>query len=124
MACRESSVHDINDGRVVDDHGRPSDTLALRILRLFFSPPFPPPKPSFSIKEVALLLATDISHTGSIVRQLTHEKILSRDPRDPELFRYNYECPFVERQAKLERYLLEEEMRHKFIHPTVEFVPF
>jgi hypothetical protein len=124
MSCSRSSVREIDDRRVVDDHGRPRDPLALRILRLLFSPPFPPPKPSFTIREVAILLAADISNTESIIRQLTEEKILSEDPQDPRLFRYNYDCPFVERQAKLEKHLLDEEMKHKFTSSTVEVLPF
>jgi hypothetical protein len=124
MSVKESNVDELNQQSIIDNHGRPKDELTLRIVRLFFSPPFPPPKPSFTVKEVAGLLAADFSRTESIIRQLTREEILSEDPRNPSLFRYNYNCPYVEHQAKLEKHLLEDEMKHKFIDSNVEFLPF
>ena len=124
MSSRESRVDEFNGESIIDDRGRPKNELTLRIVRLFFSPPFPPPRPSFTVKEVAALLAADFSKTKSIVRQLSREQILSEDPQNPDLFRYNYSCPYVEHQAKLEKHLLEEEMKHKFIDSNVEFLPF
>lgn len=123
MSISETNVDELNRQSIIDDHGRPKDELALRIVRLFFSPPFPPPKPSFTVKEVAVLLATDFSKTESIIRQLTDVQILSEDPQNPGIFCYNYRCPYVDQQAKLEKHLLEEEMKHKFIYSNVEFLP-
>jgi len=124
MSIRESSVDELNQQSIIDDFGRPKDELTLRIVRLFFSPPFPPPKPSFSIKEVSVLLAADFLKTESIIQQLTQEQILSEDPPNPSIFRYNYRCPHVDYQARLEKHLLEEEMKHKFIDSNVQFISF
>ena len=124
MSISESSVDELNRQSIIDDHGRPKDELTLRIVRLFFSPPFPPPKPSFTFKEVAALLAADFSKTESIIRQLTREQILSEDPQNLGTFHYNYRCPYIDHQARLEKHLLEEEMKHKFIDTNVEFLPF
>lgn len=124
MSISKSSVDELKQQSVIDDHGRPKDELTLRIVRLFFSPPFPPPKPSFTVKEVAVLLAADFSKTESIIHQLTREQILSEDPQNPGTFRYNYRCPYVDHQARLEKHLLEEEMKYKFASSNVDFLPF
>jgi hypothetical protein len=124
MSIKESRVDELKQQSIIDHHGRPKDELTLRIVRLFFSPPFPPPKPSFTVKDVAALLAADFSKTESIIRQLTREQILSEDPQNPGLFCYNYRCPYVDHQARLEKHLLEEEMKHKFTDSNVEFLPF
>jgi len=124
MSMNEARVDELYQQSVIDDHGRPKDESTLRIVRLFFSPPFPPRKPSFTIKEVASLLAADFSKTEAIIRQLTREEILSEYPQNPGLFFYNYQCPYVDHQARLEKHLLEEEMKHKFTDSNVEFLPF
>jgi len=124
MSSRESGVEELDQQSIIDNHGRPKDELTLRIVRLFFSPPFPPPKPSFTVKEVSALLAADFSKTESIIRQLAREQLLSEDLRTPGTFRYNYRCPYVEHQAKLEKHLLEEEMKHTLVASKVEFIPF
>ncbi|MFC1781392.1 hypothetical protein ACFLZ8_03955 [Planctomycetota bacterium] len=112
MSTNKTSVDGLNQPSIIDDYGRPKDELTFKIVRLFFSPPFPPPKPSFTIKDVSILLAADFSKTESIIRQLTSEQILSEDPQNPGIFRYNYQCPYVEHQVRLEKYLLEEEMKY------------
>ena len=124
MSINKANVDELNRQSIIDEHGRPKDELTLRIVRLFLSPPFPPPKPSFTAKEVAVLLAADFSKTESIIRQLTHEQILYEDPQNPGTFRYNFRCPHVDHQAELEKHLLEEEMKHKFTDSNVELIPF
>jgi hypothetical protein len=124
MPIKESRADELNEQSIIDDRGRPKDELTLRIVRLFFSPPFPPPKPSFTAKEVAALLAADFSKTESIIHQLTREQIFSEDPQNPGLFSYNYRCPYVDHQARLEKHLLEEEMKHKLTDSNLEFLPF
>ncbi len=124
MSINESNVDELLQQSIIDIHGRPKDELTLRIVRLFFSPPFPPSKPSFTAEEVVFLLAADFSKTESIIHQLTREEILSEDPQKKGLFFYNYQCPYVDHQAKLEKYLLEEEMKYKFANSDVDFMPF
>lgn len=123
MSINETTINERSHKTIVDDHGRPKDELTFRIVRLFFSPPFPPPKPSFTVKEVAALLASDFLKTETIIHQLAHEEILSENPEKPGVFFYNYQCPYVEHQAKLEKHLLEEEMKFKFTDSYVEFFP-
>ena len=124
MSVDEARVDELNEQLIIDNHGRPKDELTLRIVRLFFSPPFPPPKPSFTVKEVAGLLAADVSKTEAIIRQLTREKIFFEDQQNPGLFRYNYQCPYIEHQAKLEKHLVEEELKRNFTDSNVDFLPF
>ena len=124
MSIEESNVDKLSQQSIIDCHGRPKDELTLKIVGLFFDPPFPPSKPSFTIQDVADLLAADISKTESIIKQLVSEQIVSEDSQNPGIFRYNYHCPFVEHQARLEKYLLEEEMKHSFADSTIEFLPY
>lgn len=124
MSNSDLVIDETYKNHLIDNHGRPKDKLTLRIVLLFFSPPFPPSKPSFTIKDVSVILAADLSETESIVRQLTNEKILAENLQNPNFFHYNYQCPYIEHQAKLEKYLLEEELKHKFTDSYVELLPF
>lgn len=124
MSIAKSYIDELNQHSMIDCHGRPANDLVFRIVRLFFSPPFPPPKPAFTIKDVSVLLAADIEKTESIIKQLTREQILFEDLQNPGLFRYNYNCPFVEHQARLEKHLLENEMKHRFADLNDKFLSF
>lgn len=103
MSINETHIDELNCQSVIDNHGRPKDELTFKILRLFFSPPFPPRHPKFSAAEVATLLAAPEKIVDSILKQLKQEDFLTIDSNNPGLYQYNYNCVHVERQAELEK---------------------
>ena len=103
MSTGESSIDELYRQSIIDEHGRPKDELTFKILRLFFSPPFPPRHPKFSAAEVATLLAAPEKNVDSILKQLKWEDFLTEDSEQPGLYQYNYNCIHVERQVELEK---------------------
>lgn len=103
MSIIGSNVDELNRQSIIDDHGRPKDELTFKILRLFFSPPFPPRHPKFSAAEVATLLAAPEIIVDSILKQLKREDFLTEDSTKPDFYQYNFNCIHVERQAELEK---------------------
>ena len=103
MSIEDSRVDELKQKSIIDDHGRPKDRLTFKILRLFFSPPFPPRHPKFSATEVATLLAAPEKLVDSILKQLKQEDFLTEDSTQPDLYQYNYNCVHIERQAELEK---------------------
>lgn len=78
--------------------------LRYRILRLFFQPPFPPCRPSFTIKEVSgCMPLRKEGEVEQIVQQLAQDGFLIQDPSKPESYQYNYNCPYVESQVAFEK---------------------
>jgi len=86
-------------------NGIPKDSLSYKVLRLFFSPPLPPRKRSFTIKEVTGCVAP--GHEGKveeIVQQLEQDGFLIKNPSKPGYYQYNYnECPNIEIQTEFEK---------------------
>jgi DNA-binding IclR family transcriptional regulator len=103
MSIGETTADELNRQSIIDDHGRPKDELTLKILRLFFSPPFPPRHPKFSATKVATLLAAPEKTVDSILKQLKQEDFLTEDMSQSGLYQYNYNCIHVERQVELEK---------------------
>ncbi len=91
------------DNLVPGDENR-GDSPTYRILRLFFQPPFPSHRPSFTIKEVSgCMPLRKEGEVEQIVQQLAQDGFLTQDPSKPESYRYNYNCPHVESQVAFEK---------------------
>lgn len=103
MSIGRTNVDELNRQSIIDNHGRPKDELTFKILRLFFSPPFPPRHPKFSATELATLLAASEKIVDSILKQLKQEDFLTEHSNHPGLYQYNYNCIHVEQQVELEK---------------------
>ena len=102
---------------VIDGHGRPQNYLTFRILRLLFSPPFPPRRPSFTAKEIAALLAENDQEVEHTLHQLQHADLLTKPPSQLDHYQYNFfTCPHVDIQAALEKFILNAELEDLPIH--------
>ena len=96
----------------IDDEGRPTCFLSFRILRLLFSPPFPPPRPMYNTKEIASFLAADYHKTDTILKYFVDLDMLTEPPGHPGYYKYNMNCPNIELQAGFEKYLVEFEQNN------------
>ena len=111
-----ASPDNLSVSKALDDNGRPTSYLAFKILKLLFSPPFPPTRPELTAHEVAALLATNCQNVELILQQLEQDKLLTKTTTHPNRYQYNLHCPDVERQANLEKFLLEAELKNLPVH--------
>ena len=102
----------------IGQNGRPTSYIAFRILRLFFSPPFPPPKPIFHPDEVAALLAADYGKTREIIKQFADMELLNELPDRTSHYRYNFtnSCKNLDLQSSFETFLIEVQQINIPIH--------
>jgi len=91
-------------------NGKPMDILAYKILSLFYDPPFPPKKPSFTKKDVTELIKPEQGvKVEKMVEQLEQDGFLIYNP-ESEYFQYNYNCPCFESQIRFEKAYMEEHL--------------
>jgi hypothetical protein len=99
--------------------GIPTTYLAYRILDLMFSER----NRWFAADLLAKFFAARPSDTSAICAGLKHADFLIEDDSAPGTYKYNLSCRDVERQAHLEKFLLEAELENLQLHTMLPYSP-
>ena len=103
----------------IDNQGIPTTYLSFLILDLMFSER----NRWFSSDQLAKFLAARNSDTHAICAGLKHADFLIEDASAPGTYKYNLNCCNAERQAKLEKFLLEVELDNLSVHSILPYSP-
>lgn len=103
----------------IDSQGIPTTYLSFLILDLMFSER----NRWFSSNQLAKFLAARNSDAYAICAGLKHTDFLIEDDSAPGTYKYNLNCCNVERQARLEKFLLEVELENISIHSILPYSP-
>lgn len=101
----------------IDDQGIPTTYLSFLILDLMFSER----NRCFTSNQLAKFFAARPSDVHKICTGLEHTGFLTADTSAPITYKYNLNCNNTERQAKLEKFLLEVELENL---PVISILPF
>lgn len=103
----------------IDSQGIPTTYLSFLILDLMFSDR----NRWFSADQLARFHAAAIYDTKSICAGLKQADFLIEDEQCPGTYKYNLNCRNAERQARLEKFLLENELENLQPHSILPYSP-
>ena len=103
----------------IDSQGIPTTYLSFLILDLMFSER----NRWFASDQIAKFLAARSSDAHAICTGLKHADFLIEDASAPGTYKYNLNCCNAERQARLEKFLLEVEMENLSVHSILPYSP-
>lgn len=103
----------------IDSQGIPTTYLSFLILDLMFSER----NRWFTSDQIAKFLAARSSDAHAICTGLKHADFLIEDASAPGTYKYNLNCCNAERQAKLEKFLLEVELDNLSVHSILPYSP-
>ncbi len=103
----------------IDRQGIPTTYLSFLILDMMFSER----NRWFGSDQLAKFLAARPSDAHAICAGLKHADFLIEDDSTPGTYKYNLNCRNAERQAKLEKFLLEVEMENLSVHSILPYSP-
>ena len=101
----------------IDSQGIPTTYLSFLILDLMFSER----NRCFTSDQFAKFFAARPSDTHTICTGLKHAGFLTEDASAPGTYKYNLNCDNEERQARLEKFLLEVELENL---PVLSILPY
>ena len=103
----------------IDSQGIPTTYLSFLILDLMFSER----NRWFAADQIAKFLAARTSDVHAICDGLKHANFLIEDDSTPGTYKYNLHCYNVERQARLEKFLLEVELENLSVYSILPYSP-
>jgi len=103
----------------IDSQGIPTTYLSFLLLDMMFSER----NRWFSADQIAKFLAARSSDTHAICAGLRQADFLIEDDSTPGTYKYNLHCCNVERQASLEKFLLEVELENLCVHSILPYSP-
>lgn len=103
----------------IDNQGIPTTYLSFLILDLMFSER----NRWFTTDKLAKFFAAKISDANAICANLKHADFLIEDKQCPGTYKYNLNCINAERQARLEKFLLEVELENLSVHTILPYSP-
>ena len=103
----------------IDSQGIPTTYLSFLIVDLIFSQR----NRWFTADQLAKLLAATPSDTHAICAGLKAADFLVEDAGAPGTYKYNLNCRNAERQARLEKFLLEVEFENLSVHAILPYSP-
>ncbi len=103
----------------IDSQGIPTTYLSFLILDLMFSER----NRWLAADQIAKFLAARTSDAHTICTGLKHADFFIEDASAPGTYKYNLNCCNAERQARLEKFLLEVEMENLSVHSILPYSP-
>ncbi len=103
----------------LDKHGRPTTYLCFNILKTMLREH----NKYLSTKELCALLAAKRPDVELICKGLCDADYISRNPVNPDEFKYNIHCSQDTLQCNFERYLVDVETRPIPIHRHLPYSP-
>jgi len=103
----------------IDFRGMPTTYLSYRILNRMFQEH----NKGFTLVQLSKYFAARHSDAKSICNGLVKAGFLIKDSAKTEKFRYNLKCENAERQAHLEKFLLEVELEMLNVHQMLAYSP-
>ncbi len=103
----------------IDSRGIPTTYLSYLILDLMFTER----NRWFTADHLAKIMAATIQDTKLICDGLLQADFLTEDQQKPGSYKYNLNCQDAERQARLEKFLLETELECLQVHTILPYSP-
>lgn len=114
--CDEEKIGDLPP---IDSQGMPTTYLSFLILDMMFSER----NTWFAANQIAKFFAAKNSDALAICAGLKQADFLIEDESTPGTYQYNLHCYDVERQASLEKFLLEVELENLSVHSILPYSP-
>ena len=119
MSTKPYDEEKLGDISPIDSQGIPTTYLSFLILDMMFSKR----NRWFTSDQIAKFLAARNSDARAICAGLKHADFLIEDDSAPGTYKYNLNCCNAERQARLEKFLLEVEMENLSVHSILPYSP-
>jgi hypothetical protein len=119
MLTKHSDDNKSKDIPPIDSQGIPTTYLSFLILDLMFSER----NRWFAADQIAKFFAAKSTDAHTICASLKHTDFLIEDDSAPGTYKYNLHCCDVERQARLEKFLLEVELENLSVHSILPYSP-
>jgi hypothetical protein len=119
MLTKHSDDNKSKDISPIDIQGIPTTYLSYLILDLMFSER----NRWFTADQIAKFFAAKSSDAHAICDGLKYADFLIEDDSTPSIYKYNLHCRDAERQARLEKFLLEVELENFSVHSILPYSP-